>query len=121
MAKGIANEIYRWKLYPMLIIISLTFGFFRIALLAPFVYAIRLKECVLFEERKAFWNNIDSMVHRIKEKLRLATDEKRKEERKIQEKAIRNATKDLDLLSGYNVNPWRYLGEEKNADNIIVV
>jgi len=78
MAKRITLWIYRWIYYLMMIIVSITIVDIIIGL--PFTVGLAIivrKMRYILKRKKAFWQNIDSMIHKMKEKLLHAATKKR--------------------------------------------
>merc|ERR1711894_170850 len=108
MAKRITYGIYRWIYYLMLIIVSITFVVVMIAIPSTVALAIVIRRMRnILKRKRAFWQNIDPMINKMKERLRQAANKKKEHERKQREKAIMEARQDIALLKGYNVNPLR--------------
>ena len=108
MTKCITYGIYRWIYYLMLVIVSITFVVFMIAVPCTIWLAILIRRMGnILERKKAFWENIDPIIQKMKERIRRVADEKREGERMKKEKGIIAAREDLQLLHGYNVNMLR--------------
>ena len=108
MAKLLTFGIYRRINYLMIKLVYITIEVVIIELPCTVGLAIIVRKMRnILKRKKAFWQNIDPMIHKMKEKFLHAATKKRERERKKRELAIKEAKEDIALLKGYNSNPLR--------------